>query len=192
MMVGYAGSGKDEATRYLAMATGGVQAKLAGLLKEGVKLWFGWTDEHMENPELKNEVDPVYGISPRQALQWLGTNVMQHKIMKQFPTFRKLIARGFWVRGLVNRNRDKNLLIISDGRFPHEVTGLKNTEGVDDVVVIRIKRGKMPWYRKLFLHESEKAVDKITPDYTIYNDGTIAALQCKLDYIITNLGVVRD
>lgn len=188
-MVGYAGSGKDEATRYLTTATNGTQAKLAGLLKEGVKLWFGWTDEHMENPELKDKVDQAYGISPRQALQWLGTDVMQHKIMNQFPTFRKLIARGFWIKGLINRNQDKKLLIISDGRFPHEVTGLKNTDGVDDVIVIRIKRGKIPWWKHLFLHESEKAVDKITPDYTIYNDGTIEELRNKLDYIVTNTGV---
>ena len=73
-------------------------------------------------------------------------------------------------------------VIIPDSRFPNEIDKLKQ-EGFD-VQHLRVVRPDFisPLTPEQQKHPSETALDDVTPDFTVVNDGTLT----DLDALITN------
>lgn len=188
LIVGPINAGKDTTTEHIKSKYGYVNVKLAEPIKYIGKFLFGWDERHTEG-KLKEVVDPNFGISPRQFLQVMGTDWMQHSLNDKFKGFRATMNRLFWVKRLVHAT-SLNHVVVSDVRFPHEVDYFRST--VEDVVVIRVKREgttpKVGFFGRLFgigkAHSSETEMGAIKADYTIENDGTLEELYDKINVIM--------
>lgn len=188
LLTGFKGSGKDTVADYIVNNYDFVKYSLAEPLKFGTRILFGFSEDQMHDPTLKEVVDERYGVTPREVLQWVGTEVMQHLIGERFPIFKEKIGRNHWISRLINNyeqlknsiNREPNI-VVADCRFPHESDVLK--EKGYDVKVIRVIR-ENNLYSSNDMHPSELAHLDINPDYMIDNTGTYDDLYKEIDNII--------
>lgn len=137
-------------------------AHYADLVKYICKTFFGWNG-------VKDEVG-------RTLLQYVGTDVVR----AQRP--------DYWVDFIVDVLTlfdDWDYVIIPDTRFPNEIEKLKEQEKFD-VVHWRVVRtgfdNRLTEEQKS--HPSETALDDVTPDCFIYNDGTLDNLNVTLNKIM--------
>jgi len=142
---GFIGSGKDTVAEYLVNNKAFVRESYAGTLKDAVSNVFGWNREWLEgltpdSREWREQVDPWWAerlriphLTPRWVLQQWGTDVC-----------RKSFHNDIWIASVENKLRDnKNNIVISDCRFPNEITSIKKQGGI----VIWVRRGELPeWY----------------------------------------------
>lgn len=172
-MLGQKRVGKDTAADYLCTwHPQFTKVSLAEPMKHAVMIIFGWTDEHV-NGNLKEIVDPFWGISPRQALTTLGTEWAQKILCEMFPIFATTTGRKLWVKSLLHKHQDKNI-IIADVRFQHEVDAIREIGGK----IIKIER---PSLVNTDTHESEQAWKITTYDALIVNDGTLFEYYTKVN-----------
>lgn len=179
-ITGYKRSGKNTVSDYLKSKYGFEDYAFAKPIKETASLIFGWSLDHIEN--YKETVDERYGISPRQFLQWFGTEAMQYNLPEYYSDMKEKIGRGIWVKifeELLRCNPNTNYA-ISDFRFPHEEKSLKAL-GAYTIKVIN------PRINNTDMHESEKHIDEFKCDYFIYNIDTFETLYSQVDEIITNI-----
>lgn len=80
---------------------------LADPLKATLARLFGFTHEQLYG-SLKDVIDPRYQITPRHALQWMGTDVVKNDLKSGMP---RDIASLFWV--------NRTLQIIQDDNQKH-------------------------------------------------------------------------
>ncbi len=169
-------SGKDTVADYLIAKYGYSKIKIAGQLKEAVKAMFGFTDNQLENSE-KDLIDTRWNITPRQAMQFLGTDVMQFQAEKLLPN----IGRTFWISSMVMTMKsfpDKKY-VVSDLRFIHELDYLKNAYP-GNVFVIRVDR---PQNESLSNHSSEVDFKNMIVDACLKNDGDLDHLYSQINQI---------
>jgi len=169
---GYKRSGKDEIANYISSRYGYKHIKIADKLKKIVQILFDFEDVETST---KEETDKGWGVSPRQAMQFIGTDVMQYKIQELMPD----IGRTFWIsdlikRGIINKT-DK--IVISDLRFLHEYQILKDY----DPLIIRIVR---PEIIQTDSHQSECEYMNIPCNVEITNDEGIEDLHEKINRIL--------
>lgn len=178
-LCGHARAGKDTAALYLEARYGYARYSLAAPLKAAVCDLFGWDAADLER--IKDDIDPRYGLSPRQALQALGTEYAQRSLCRLFPVFAMTTGRGLWVKRLLERSVGESLVVVSDCRFPHEEEAIHAAGGV----VIRIHRPGLPVDLS---HESERSVAHVHEDALAVNGGSIEDLERELDTIMHDLG----
>ena len=205
---GFIGSGKDTVADYLVNFHGYRRESFANSLKDAVSVVFNWDRELLEgrtkqSREWRETKDEWWSerlkqdITPRWVLQYWGTEV---------------VRRGFhndmWVASLENRLlNSKDDIVITDCRFPNEITSLKNI----GAKVLRVKRGPEPvWYNsavdynsgnrrigwalgkdvldKAGVHASEYSWVGSDFDTVLENDGTIADLYAQIETVLE----VRD
>mgnify|MGYP002507813318 CR=1 FL=1 len=174
-------SGKNTLGSYIRDTYGFQEYAFAKPIKEVTSLLFGWTQEYME--EHKEEIDEVWGVSPRQVMQYFGTEDFQYNFPKAFPEFEKRVGRTFWVKKfeqLLQQNGDTNF-VITDFRFPHEQEILSKYNAVTIKVI-------NPAIKATDLHESESYIQKMKCDYNIMNDGTKEDLYEKARFLMDTLG----
>lgn len=139
---------------------GTFQLKFASPLKQVCRDLFGWGLRHTDG-DLKEVVDPRYDVTPRHAMQTLGTE-----------WGRGMIHPNIWVE--IMRNKIRNIkhayVIVSDCRFDNEAQMIRDEGGV----VVQICR---PGIEYVDVHESERGISPELVDCTINNDATIADLQ---------------
>jgi hypothetical protein len=88
-------SGKDVLSKYLVHKYKYRKLYFAEPLKKAVKELFNFSDiqvgiDEGENAGCeKDTVDDRWGVSPRQALQFFGTEVLQYKIQELLPTINR-------------------------------------------------------------------------------------------------------
>jgi hypothetical protein len=141
---GFIGSGKDTAADYLVNFHNFKRESFASTLKDAVASVFGWDREMLEGrtaqSRLWREEQDVWwserlgmNITPRWILQNWGTNVL-----------RQHFHDDIWIASLENKLRStKDSIVISDCRFPNEITGLK----AQGAKVVWVQRGITPhWY----------------------------------------------
>ncbi len=110
-------AGKDTLASILVNRFGYTRMAFADPLKDMVYTLLNFREEN------KDEIDPVWGITPRQALIFFGTDIMQEKIEDLLPG----VGRSFWVRHMIARMpRGASCIVISDLRYPHEEQALKD------------------------------------------------------------------
>ena len=161
-------SGKDEIGSILANAYGYEIIKLATAtpLKEGLKSLFGFDDVQMNGcTDAKEGIDARWGISPREALQFFGTEVMQYKLQELMPN----VGRTFFVRSLLSTiagTPTTKKFVITDVRFPHEVMELRKS--YPKMLVLKVvKNVECVEKENEEEHASEKELDDIEEDLLI-------------------------
>lgn len=107
------GSGKSTLARILAntLTHHGlkvVQYSFATPIKTLMNALFGWDDRHSFG-DLKEVIDPEWGVSPRQVYRLFGTDFG-----------RRMIRDDIWLRQAYAKSRGCDVLIIDDLRFPNE------------------------------------------------------------------------
>ena len=160
-------SGKDVMADYLIENYGFNKYSLAAPLKKAVCIIFNWDYDTVEKNENKEKIDPLYGISYRQACQSIGTNWGQLSLCENYPLFKEITGRKLWVKNFIQyyiNNKDKNI-VIADVRFPHEADAIKALGGK----IIKIQRSSL---ENNDTHESEQYIDTIKGDI-IENNSTL-------------------
>jgi hypothetical protein len=205
---GFIGSGKDTIADYLTNFHGFRRESFANTLKDAVSYVFGWDRTMLEGRtkqarEWREQVDPWWSerlnmpnLTPRWVLQYWGTEVC-----------RKAFHDDIWIASLENKLRNStDDIVISDCRFPNEISSIKQAGGI----VVRVVRGPEPeWYdaavsmnkgevsnmswalskeriKHLGIHASETAWVGTEFDAVLTNDGTIDELMDKIK------GLVQD
>lgn len=193
---GFQGAGKDTIADYLQNFHQFRRESFAGTLKDAVASIFGWDRILLEGRtkearEWREQVDPWWAarlsmptLTPRWVLQYWGTEVAR---------------RGFhdniWISSLENKIRNsKDHIVVSDCRFPNEISSIKNAGGS----IIWVQRGPLPdWYDDALLantgsiiginnmklrgvHASEWAWLGDEFDMIIHNNGSIIELYNQL------------
>lgn len=167
-------SGKDLVANFICSQYNYTNKKISSDLKSIIKILFGFTDSQLESDE-KDIIDPMWDITPRQPMQFFGTEIMQYKIQELIPD----IQRNFWIKSFINKNVVNNTqkIIVSDIRFLHEYEELKKY----NIIIIRVDRiNENVNNSAVDEHISEKEYLKIPADIVIQNDGTIEDLYKKI------------
>lgn len=176
-------AGKDTVANILEELHGYENVKISQDLKDALKVIFGFSGEQIECG-LKDQIDDRWGISPRQAMQFIGTEVMQYSINDLLPN----VGRKFWIKGCINKHIipfETKLVVLSDVRFLHEYDELKK-HFAGDFMVIRIDRGLADANALVDEHVSEKEFLNIPCDTTIRNDGTYEDLVTKIKLVFND------
>ena len=183
-------SGKDVLAKYIVATRGFKKLSFAEPLKKAVRELFNFNDIQVgideENAvgDEKEIIDERWGISPRKALQFFGTEIMQHAINELIPNTNK----GFLADILLSRisGNSCDSYVISDMRFLHEYNKLKSLTKVrkaGSLIVVKISRpavnisevaGGTGGVRDA--HISENEYIDIPYDVEILNDGAISDL----------------
>jgi len=145
-------------------------------MKEAAKILMGWGDAHVHE-ELKEVVDPLYGVSPRKVLQTLGTE-----------WGRELINPDLWLlraeRYLdsISKLSLDTIVVITDVRFDNEAEFIIHQGGV----VIEVLRPNST--KQVLEHKSEGGVKDIYVRHTLNNDSGL--IQLKLE-VLRLMGALR-
>jgi hypothetical protein len=162
-LTGKARSGKDTIGDYLN--TLGYQPyAMAKPIKEACRAIFNWDDEHLYG-DLKEVLDPLYEITPREAMQKLGT---------EFG--RDMINARLWELRASSEISDSNYLVITDIRYDNEARLVLNHGGI----VIHVERENRDEIKGVANHPSEHGVSPNLITTTITNNGTLDALYHKV------------
>lgn len=157
-----AGVGKDTAANYLKTYYPSKfrSVAFADPIRAAMKAIFGWDDSYFEHPK-KNEVDERFGISPRKAMQTLGTEWGRNLIntdlwlILAMQRISPLIGAGFNV-------------LVTDVRFDNEAELIRKNGGVVwhlDVTKRPVESGA----GSETAHKSEKGV-KFVKNKDVYID----------------------
>ena len=189
-------SGKDVLAKYIVATRGFKKLSFAEPLKKAVRELFNFNDIQVgideENAvgDEKEIIDERWGISPRKALQFFGTEIMQHTIDELIPN----TNRGFLADILLSRISDAasdtcNNYVISDLRFLHEYNKLKSSAKIRSLIIVKISRPSINIVER-DTHISEKEYIDIPYDVELVNDGAIGDLTDLFDiYYDTREGI---
>jgi len=166
--------GKDTAGRYLLYKIMGTKRRAFGdSIKEACAAIFGFTDAQLHG-NMKEVVDPFWGVTPRSMLQRVGTEAIRNEVGKD-------VWVKSWESYLNNHSHFNRLWVVPDVRFPNEADAVKRAGGI----VVRIDRlAKLR--DKVPDHESERALIHYDDwDYVVNNDGrTLDSFFKKMDEFI--------
>lgn len=174
LFCGYGGTGKDACAEYLKRY-GFQHHKITKVLKDMIRVGFGFTDAQLESRD-KDVTCPELNVTPRQVMQFVGTELFQYELQKLIPHFN----RDFWLIRLAKEMNNVRNVVISDLRFIHELDFFRRTFPDEQIVVVKLIRGSVVLQNNK-THPSENEHNKIAYNYIIDNNGGIAELHKKLD-----------
>ncbi|CAB4129502.1 hypothetical protein UFOVP116_25 [uncultured Caudovirales phage] len=198
-VAGLIGSGKDTVAEYLVNEHGFKRESFAGSLKNATAAIFGWQRDLLEghtaeSRQWRETVDTwwatrlgIPNLTPRWVLQYIGTDVL-----------RQHFHDDIWVAGIEYKlQKSKENIVISDCRFPNEITALRRI----NAQIIRVKRGADPtWFevakqamakgdtsimQRQFpaVHSSEYSWANTDFDQVLFNDGSLKELYTSVDIL---------
>jgi len=160
MIIGLVGkkfSGKDTLADYLVKKYGFIKYAFAKPLKEACKILFITSDDQLNRPDLKEVVDKRWNMTPREMMQYVGTDVIRNNI-----------DPNFWIKHFeywFEENKNNNI-IVTDIRFLNELMAIKKVGGI----TIKICRDTISITDS---HISEIETDTLTDvDHVIFNNST--------------------
>jgi hypothetical protein len=174
--------GKDIASEYLEDSFAGVKrVGFADKLKQIAMLLFGLSHEQVYGSvEVKEKVDPRYGITPREILQGIG-----EKMREIYPDIWIDTVIHTTIPELQEQGFDK--FIISDVRYPNEAEKIQEIDGVV-VKIVRDAGGVSVGAN----HSSETAMQDFTKYYKIIeNNGTLDEFFVNVDVLAEEIGWQR-
>ena len=167
MLIGFSGkkgSGKSYFADYLVNNKLFIKLSFASPLKEITKILFNLSDEDVKDPIKKELINPKFNASPRELMQWLGTDIMREEFNKKFN-----YSGSIWidsvkdkVKTLLEDNKD---VVIDDVRFQNEVDMIHSLGGI----VINLRNDSdNTLNNSTSNHSSEN--QKLTFNYEFVND----------------------
>lgn len=167
LLCGYRGCGKDTFANYISDRYHYTHKKISKPLKDGLKSIFDFNDEQIEG-KLKDVIDTRWGITPRDAMIYLGTDVFQYHIQRNLTN----IGRNFWIKQLEHKITKENdsLIVISDLRFWHELQYLKDVNK-HEIKVIKIYNPDLYIFQKN-ADKSETEHLEFKYDFIVKNENT--------------------
>lgn len=157
---GLAGAGKDTCAHIVSTHCKGkvYSYAFADPIKGAVKALFDMSDAQMHHPGMKEMPDARWGgKTPRQLMQWLGTDIMRAQFDKDFFT------RHMHMR-LDSHAESDSVVLVTDVRFDNEAELIHKMGGV---VVLIEREG----HERTHSHSSENGVSSHLVTTTIFNDG---------------------
>jgi len=170
LLIGFTGearSGKDTAAAQLKSIHGFMLYAFAQPIKLACREIFGWGEQHV-NGDLKEITDPLFNISPREAMQTLGTQ-----------WGREMINQEIWLQRAKHEMMTNKLLAVTDVRFNNEAELIKSRGGI----IIKISRNDKA---QVLSHKSESGISSNLIDFHIDNNGSIIELNNKIDKVINS------
>ena len=167
MLIGFSGkkgSGKSFFADYLVNNKLFIKLSFASPLKEITKILFNLSDEDVKDPIKKELINHKFNASPRELMQWLGTDIMREEFNKKFN-----YSGSIWidnvkdkVKTLLDNNKD---VVIDDVRFQNEVDMIHSLGGI----VINLRNDlDNTLNNSTSTHSSEN--QKLTFNYEFVND----------------------
>ena len=153
----------------------------ASPIKKGAKAMFNYTNQQMNDPTLKEKVDPELGFSPRQAMQALGTEGV-----------RNALGLDVWVRlaqreatKFLDMNYPRNRVVFDDVRFDNEAQWIRKLGGL----IIHIINPDEPKSYAADPHQSENGINHHMDDMVVTNSKSAgpAAFQLQVHKIAMSL-----
>jgi len=167
---GPAGAGKDTAAFAIKESTSNTEIlSFAGPLKDACKILFNFSNDQVYHPVIKEEIDERWKKSPRQILQWLGTDIL-----------RTHINQDFLIMNMKQRMDSSNAdyIIISDVRFDNEAEFIRSLGGK----IVKIERPNI----KTTIHSdhaSEKGISPDLIDAIVENNTSIEEFQTRIKLV---------
>ena len=184
-------SGKDVLAEHLVNKYNYERVAFANPLKIAVKNLFNFDDDQVgigkdEGTDRKDIVDERWGITPRAALQFFGTEIMQEKIQELLPNMKRNFFANTLKNYIENAENDKRY-VISDLRFIHEHEMLLNMPNIsiNDIMIIRVIRPSENRAKEQEPHISELEYVNIPYDIIMINNGTIDDYIRRFEQIIS-------
>ncbi len=186
-IIGAIGSGKDTIADYLIAEHGFKKLSFARRVKDAAAAVFGWDRELLEGAtkesrEWREQVDPFWDLTPRLALQKIGTEM-----------FRQHIRDDIWIKGV-----EKDLVaersqsfVITDCRFQNEIDAIRRAGGR----LIYVERGDKPdWvFRAIKAYKGSESDRQWFTDQGIHiTVWSTYALAEQADEIIENNGSLDE
>ena len=182
---GYKRSGKDTIAKYLEKKYNYKHLKITYKLKECIKLLFNLNNNDLE--EKKEEINNKWNVSPRNMMQFIGTEMFQYKIQELLPD----IGKNFWIKTFLNDNlvnklrKNENFnIVISDLRFLHEYEELSKLNL--PIIIIKVVNDNIMIDENNSLHISEKEFLKIPLTHQINNNKDLNELYNQIEKIMKN------
>lgn len=180
-LTGKKGSGKDTFADYIVKKYGFIKLAFSDQLRNILKKTFNWTDEHF-NRENKEKVCKKWDITPREAMQLMGTEVLRELFNNKINTTIDNIKYTYHIKcihNIVMNLKGKNI-IISDVRFQDEINYIKSMDGL----IISIDKNIN--YNKFSNHKSENQQLK-NIDFIMNNNNSKKDFFDNIDNLITHL-----
>lgn len=119
--------GKDTFADLLCCKYNFVKYSFAKPLKETCKVLYDLSEHQLNDPVAKEIIDNRWDKTPRQILQFIGTDIV-----------RQYIDENFWIKKFDNWivNNHNNKIVVPDIRFKNELDALKER----GAFIIKIKR----------------------------------------------------
>lgn len=164
-------SGKDTIANYISEKYGYENVKFANILKGLCKAAFTLSDLQLEDSE-KDVIDTRYDKTPRQIMQYIGTDLMQFEMQKFMPKIGRLV----WTSSLLESTKDK-FIIISDMRFKHEAEEVLRYDPSAMIVMV----DRLMCKDNVDAHVSEHEFMDIPFNVTVKNNSGIEQLYARID-----------
>lgn len=189
-VVGRAGHGKDSIGNVLEVGHGFERDAFARPLKDAARVLWRFTEQQLYGA-LKERTDPRWGVSPREVLQFLGTEVGR----EMFPKLMPQIGERFWLEHFKLRFEDLTSrqpsarVVVCDVRFPNEAQFIRSLGGV----IVKVIRPDHNAFQastaeaSKSTHKSETLMDEILADVVVVNDGSLEDLTRKVEQDIVPL-----
>lgn len=171
--VGTKGVGKDTAADVLVAKHGFVRRKFAQPIKDVCVTLFQIPECDFEGPQKETVVDR-HGLSPRQMMQMVGTDM-----------FRRMVHADFWVRHFEDwcaAQPPTSRVVVTDLRFQNEIDAVQRLGG--RVVSITRSAGEGR-HRTTDTHVTEAGIATLRGiDAELENDGTVYELWHKVETLV--------
>lgn len=185
-LCGKARSGKDTIADRLMSHHNMATYAFADPLRRAAREMFGLPhDAFLGSNPTREEVDPFWGISPREMLQKLGTEAGRDVFGQDLWIKR---AQQYWGTLQASDTLDRVKLrpsfwaglVVTDIRYDNEAQWVLSEGGI----VIKVER---PDAEEVAAHRSEHGVDDLLITETIHNDASLALLHRRIDDCIARL-----
>lgn len=171
-LTGFAAHGKSTVASIFKVY-GFKEYALAEPLKRACMEIFGFTEDQVFG-EGKYAIDKFWNITPREALQKIGTELFRDQLKKLMPNLDLGEFNIVWIRKMekyIQETIAKNpyaSIIISDVRNIDEAKAIKKLGGY----IIRVHNPRIKMGEEFRNHASEQMIDKIRFEGIIINDGS--------------------
>lgn len=166
-IAGPAGSGKNEVADIISRHYDCVQYSFAAPIKQMLQMGLGLTRQDTDGYR-KEQPHPLYGKTPRQLMQTLGTE-----------WGRNMVHPDVWVTATadycsaLHLENQRLAILLTDVRFNNEADWVRNQGGI----IIHVER---PDAAPVTAHASEQGVQRIDyADFVIPNDSDLLTLSIR-------------